>query len=163
MTTKITYDCFEIYHEDTDKPINSFSGKWRFLSNFSPANVKLDDAEYLTVEAAYQAAKTLNKKERTQIRKAATPFIAKELGGKVTLRTDWEDVKLVVMEDLLRQKFAAFRDDYFKLIQTYDRELIEGNTWHDTFWGVCDGKGKNHLGLLLMRIRNEYYHWSCLK
>jgi len=163
MTTKITFDTFETFHEDTDEPITSFAGKWEFLSNFSQAKVKLDGADYSTVEAAYQDAKTVNKKERTPIRNADTPAKAKQLGKLVTIRPDWKDIKLSVMEELLRQKFAPFKDDYFKLLQTHDRELIEGNTWHDTFWGVCNGKGNNHLGLLLMRIRNEYFHWSCLK
>ena len=33
--------------------------------------------------------------------------------------------------------------------------LEEGNTWHDTYWGVCNGKGKNKLGKILMQVREE--------
>lgn len=37
---------------------------------------------------------------------------------------------------------------------TGDAELIEGNNWGDTFWGVCNGRGENMLGKLLMEIRD---------
>jgi predicted NAD-dependent protein-ADP-ribosyltransferase YbiA (DUF1768 family) len=57
------------------------------------------------------------------------------------------------MEQLLRQKFAGPRA--FLLAATSPAELIEGNTWHDTFWGVCDGIGENNLGRLLMKIRDD--------
>jgi predicted NAD-dependent protein-ADP-ribosyltransferase YbiA (DUF1768 family) len=36
-------------------------------------------------------------------------------------------------------------------------ELIEGNWWGDTYWGVCNGVGENHLGKLLMKIRDYLY------
>jgi predicted NAD-dependent protein-ADP-ribosyltransferase YbiA (DUF1768 family) len=77
-----------------------------------------------------------------------------EAGQKVTLRKDWEGVKIQVMRDVLRLKFAnpGLRD---RLLETGDRELIEGNTWGDTFWGVCRGSGKNWLGQLLMELRGE--------
>ena len=58
------------------------------------------------------------------------------------------------MKILLRQKFG---DAWLraKLLATGDAELIEGNYWHDTFWGMCNGKGENHLGRLLMEVRSE--------
>ena len=42
-----------------------------------------------------------------------------------------------------------------KLLDTGDTELIEGNNWHDTFWGVCKGKGQNNLGKILMEVRKD--------
>jgi predicted NAD-dependent protein-ADP-ribosyltransferase YbiA (DUF1768 family) len=56
------------------------------------------------------------------------------------------------MEELLRQKFSnpvMAR----KLLDTDENVLVEGNDWNDTFWGVCNGKGENHLGILLMKTR----------
>lgn len=134
--------------------IEHFDGEYRFLSNFWPAKVVLDGMEYATTEHAYQAAKTLDMNVRKEIQAAKYPNKAKKLGQKVALREDWEGVKLSVMEDLLRQKF---QDPELKkaLLDTGDAELIEGNFWHDTFWGVCDNKGKNQLGRLLMKIRSE--------
>lgn len=135
-------------------PITTFREEYEFLSNFFPARVALDGVDYPTVEHAFQAAKTVEEAQRRGIRESATPGRAKRLGTKATLRADWEQIKLKIMEDLLRQKFAD-PGLKAKLRATGDREIVERNHWHDTFWGVCDGKGRNHLGLLLMKIRAE--------
>ena len=84
----------------------------------------------------------------------STPGEAKRMGRQVTLRKDWEDVKISVMEKGLRMKFAIpeLRD---KLLATGEEELVEGNWWGDTCWGVCKGVGANNLGKLLMKIREE--------
>lgn len=133
--------------------IDSFSGAHRFLSNFAPAAVQLDGVMYPTVEHAFQAAKTFDFAARTNIQRCATAADAKRAGRRVVLRSDWEQVKIRIMEDLLRQKFASpgMRD---LLNATRGRDLVEGNTWGDRFWGVCGGIGENHLGRLLMHIRD---------
>ena len=41
------------------------------------------------------------------------------------------------------------------LLSTEDSSLVEGNDWNDKFWGVCQGKGLNHLGRILMKVRKE--------
>lgn len=80
---------------------------------------------------------------------------AKRLGGRIPIRHDWEQVKLDVMEAILRDKFTRHHDLQAWLLDTGNRELVEGNTWGDRFWGVCGGVGENHLGRLLMKIRAE--------
>lgn len=126
----------------------------RFLSNFYPATVKYDGCPYATVEHAYQAAKTTDLRWRLRVGSAFGPGAAKKLGRLVPLRRDWEQIKQRVMLELLRDKFRdpVLRD---KLLATGDAELIEGNHWHDTYWGVCNGAGENHLGKLLMVLRGE--------
>ena len=59
------------------------------------------------------------------------------------------------MESLVREKFSQNLDLKNLLLTTNDTELVEANTWGDTFWGRCNGVGKNHLGLILMKIREE--------
>lgn len=136
--------------------IDRFDGtKYRFLSNFWPAIVQFEGAWYPTVEHAYQAAKTTEKELRRAICLAKTPYIAKRLGNAVVVRDNWENLKYSVMEDLVRQKFAI-PDLQKLLLETGDEELIEGNTWGDVYWGVCDGKGQNNLGRILMFVRNYY-------
>lgn len=132
--------------------IDSFQGKHRWLSNFWPAKVTLDGIEFPTVEHAYVAAKTLDVDKRREIAMVSTPGQVKRLGRALDLRADWEDVKIEVMGDLLWQKFhlAELRE---KLMNTGEIELIEGNNWGDTFWGVSHGVGENHLGKLLMMVR----------
>lgn len=135
-------------------PILGFGGMHRFLSNFWPATVDLNGTTYATVEHAYQTAKTFDEGWRLKIRHAKRPGKAKRIGGKAPLRPDWDEVKVMVMMDLLRQKFA--RDDMrTALLRTGTRRIEETNTWNDTFWGVCDGVGENHMGRLLMQVRDE--------
>jgi ribA/ribD-fused uncharacterized protein len=89
-----------------------------------------------------------------------TPAEAKHWGRTVQLRPDWENVKIDIMKELLRQKFnnPVYRDS---LLNTGDCPLIEGNNHKDTFWGVCNGAGKNVLGKLLMDIRKELREDTC--
>ncbi len=133
--------------------IDSFQGEFRWLSNFWPCSVMLDGMTFPSTEHAYQAAKTLTLGERKKFQ-VGTAGQAKRLGRKVKIRSDWESVKLDVMLNLLRQKFSS-GELRSKLIATGNTELIEGNTWGDRFWGVCDGRGENHLGKLLMKVRAE--------
>lgn len=135
--------------------IDSFRGGYRYLSNFAESPVEFEDKIYRTTEHAYQASKTFDINEREEIRNALTPGKAKRLGGKVTLRPDWDQVKLGIMESLCRQKFTKCELYKAGLLATGDQELVEGNNYNDTFWGVCNGKGENHLGKILMKIRAE--------
>lgn len=140
--------------EPTTNPINHFHGEYDWLSNFWFSPVELEGATYPTVEHAFQAAKTRDADDRLKIQQSASPGQAKRLGRKVLLRADWEQVKVEIMRDLLRKKFAD--QQLADLLRaTGNRELIEGNTWNDRFWGVCRGVGKNWLGRLLMEVRAE--------
>jgi DNA adenine methylase len=134
--------------------IDSFSGENRFLSNFWQTAIVYEGQEYPSTEHAYQAAKSLDLTVRRAVAATPTAAEAKALGRRIAMRTDWEQVKLQVMEDVLRQKFAN-PDLHEKLIATENSELTEGNTWGDRFWGVCNGVGENHLGKLLMKIRDD--------
>jgi ribA/ribD-fused uncharacterized protein len=149
--------------------ITSFRDANRFLSNFWPAVVYFkDNVEgrwYPTVEHAYQAAKSLDKRDRKEIAEAPKPGDAKRLGNQVGIRHDWETVKLQIMEELVRQKFFKYPELGARLLATGNEELIEGNTWGDKFWGCVSktntsGKkewvGQNHLGKILMKIRDDY-------
>jgi hypothetical protein len=131
--------------------IDSFKGS--FLSNFWPSAIIYEGVAYPSVENAYQAAKTLDKTARERIA-AMTPGQAKKAGRLLHVRSDWESVKVGVMLILVRLKFqnVSLRE---RLLATGEQALIEGNSWGDTFWGVCDGKGRNMLGLILMSIRTE--------
>lgn len=139
----------------TDFRDNLPEGNFKWLSNFYMVNVDYDGEFYPSTEHAYQAAKTLNLAERREIQEAATCGKAKRLGQKVELRSDWEEIKIEVMRDLLFQKFS-YPDLQDKLLATGDQHLVEGNTWGDRFWGVCEGRGLNHLGRLLMDVRGYF-------
>jgi len=110
---------------------------------------------YWTSEHAYQAQKTVNDNTRMNISILQTPGEAKQYGKSVSLRPDWDEIKLEVMEAIVRAKFVQNPLLKEKLLATDDMELEEGNTWGDTYWGVCDGEGENHLGKILMNLRKD--------
>jgi N-glycosidase YbiA len=131
-----------------------FGEDYWFLSNFFPCEVTYKGVTYPTTEHAFQAMKTKDKKLRKEIAALKSPNGAKYVGRTLTIRSDWEDIKFDVMEDLLRLKFSK---PYFseKLLATGKRDLIEGNWWHDRIWGMYQGSGENRLGKMLMRLRKE--------
>ncbi len=139
--------------------IDRFFGDYIFLSNFCYADMMVAGVRYPSVEHAYQAKKTYSIRWQERIRRAPTPKEAKRLGYRVPLREDWEDVKLDVMRTLVRWKFNPdwHPDLTAKLLATDDALLVEGNTWGDRFWGVerATGLGLNHLGRILMDVRDE--------
>jgi len=135
--------------------INRFTGIYRFLSNFYESPVYLNGIEYKSVEHAYQATKTFNPQASEAIRNTYSPGDARILGRQVTMRADFSKIKIPLMEYLVRNKFANSPSLTLDLLGTGNVELIEGNTWGDKFWGVCGGKGQNHLGKILMRVRQE--------
>jgi len=149
---------------EDDKPtINSFTGDYAFLSNFYPAVVKMGGMQFPTVEHAYQACKTNDNFTWVKFSNmsASEAGKAKRLGRKVRLRNDWDMIKLSSMRRLLEQKFKNYNNLRKMLLDTGDHILIEGNYWHDNYWGDCKCdkckhiKGQNHLGKLLMEIREK--------
>jgi N-glycosidase YbiA len=143
-----------------DKEIKGFFGEYRFLSNFWPAIVVLDNIIYKSTEIAYQASKwspderdyflSCTELESIDYNRKNTPnfYSAEEWCGK---RVD-------IMRDLLKQKFdpSVNPDNYEMLIKTGNKNLEELNWWKDIFWGVDEsGNGENMLGKLLMEIREE--------
>jgi len=141
--------------------IKEFSGEYAFLSNFHHAPFK-DGAgrTYDTVEHFFQSHKVFpyDTPEFEAIRTAKTPGKSKRLGRHATLRTDWEDKKQMIMGLGLLLKFVQHSDLKQKLIETAPKELQEGNTWGDKYWGVdlLTGEGENILGKELMKIRGVF-------
>jgi len=139
--------------------IDQFRGEYAFLSNFYSSPLTVEDVTYPTVEHAFQAAKCYDSDQMAVIASAATPKSAKALGRMVGLREDWEDVKVAVMANLLELKFTTYPHLARQLRHTGEAELIEGNWWHDQFWGNCQCQhhrlvpGHNQLGTLLMARR----------
>jgi ribA/ribD-fused uncharacterized protein len=135
------------------EPITTFRGQHFFLSNFYPARVDFEGLEYPTVEHAYQAAKTVLAEERIQIQSAMSPSEAKRLGRQITIRSDWDGLKIGIMAELVFSKFFEHPALGELLVGTGTRTIVEENWWGDTFWGTCRGKGRNELGRILMNVR----------
>lgn len=130
-----------------------------FLSNMFAYPIKYKGIIYTCSEAAYQAAKSLDPAVAEEF-SSLNGLEAKHRGRQLKVREDWDEVKLSVMHDILQEKFS--REEMISLLlSTGTEELIEGNTWHDNYWGNCTCEdcvsiqGQNHLGILLMERRAE--------
>lgn len=156
----VTAEVWEIMNKNGKVPWNAvtdFHAKgYEFLSNFYEASVTYQGLAYGSVEAAFQAQKCMTEEEKLQFTKCS-PGKSKEIGRRVQLRPDWEQVKVSLMEEIVREKFAQHPDLAQQLRETGDKILVEGNRWGDAFWGVDakTGQGGNHLGKILMKIREE--------
>ena len=132
--------------------INEFRGEYAFLSNFYEVPVEYKGLTYKNNEAAFQAQKESSR---------ALEFInlppnhAKSLGRKVAMRSDWDQVKVSIMHEIVLAKFMQNMALQSKLLATGNAKLIEGNNWNDYFWGVCNGKGRNELGKILEKVRSQ--------
>lgn len=137
--------------------------KKEIINFISKNNIVIDYNSKFDVDNKYSIIEnTILNLKRSEFAKLP-PNEAKKLGRKVKLRSDWEEVKDQIMYEICYQKFNFENnmDITMKLMKTKNIELIEGNTWNDTYWGVCRGNGKNKLGKILMKIRkekqNEYF------
>lgn len=133
--------------------VRGFFGDNRFLSNFYEIEIEHEGLLYPSVEHAYQASKSLDPRDREDIASLTSPGAAKQAGRGLSVRMDWYEVRVEVMLELLRLKFEdpELRD----LLRRTSGDLVEDNTWGDTFWGMCEGFGENQLGKLLMQVREE--------
>ena len=136
--------------------IFAFTHNNDFLSNFYPAEFFWDGMHWPNSKCAYQAAKSLD----IDVRKSFTTMSAREskkAGKTVVMREDWEDVKVSIMTEIVYEKFSQNPHLMKRLLETGTQKLEEGNSWGDTFWGVCPvgGYGKNMLGKVLMTIRKS--------
>jgi ribA/ribD-fused uncharacterized protein len=137
--------------------IEDFDGEYGFLSNFYMLKHPMifDGIAFPTSEHAFQAAKCRLSYNRLDVAQASGPGAAKRLGRQIPIRNDWEYIKIPTMRRVLYTKFASDEELAAKLLATGDAYLMEGNNHGDSFWGVFEGKGLNHLGHLLMVVRRN--------
>lgn len=156
----VTQEVWEIMSRNGKLPWNRIMDfheeQYRFLSNFYEAKVEYGGFTYGSNEAAFQAQKCMTEEEKAQFMEYS-PGKSKGVGRRVQLRPDWEQVKVGVMEEIVRSKFTQHPELAAKLLATGDKVLVEGNHWGDTCWGVDTrtGQGENLLGKILMKVREE--------
>lgn len=136
--------------------IKEFKNQYFFLSNFYECPIYYNKLVFCNAEAAFQAQKVIDEKEQYKFINLNASQ-ARKLGKTIALREDWEEVKDNIMYEIVKRKFTVNKELQQKLIDTKDEELVEGNWWHDTYWGVDSktGIGQNKLGKILMKVREE--------
>jgi N-glycosidase YbiA len=135
----------------------SVSEKYGCFSNFSPHPIRLDGKTWPTSEHYFQARKFAGTPDEEEVRLAKSPMIAARMGRsrKRPLRKDWESVKDRIMHEAVLAKFTQHADLREILLATGDAKIVE-HTENDDYWGDGgDGNGKNMLGQILMRVREE--------
>ena len=139
-----------------------FRGDLGFLSNFHnsyPHQFNWKGVSWCNAEAAYQYSKIDPERQPKLLPMFSVmdPSDSKQIGKVINLREDWDEVKLDIMNSLVTAKFTSNRTLGEKLKKTGKKKLVEWNWWGDTFWGkdIKTGKGDNHLGKILMNIRDN--------
>ena len=134
--------------------ITRFRGPFKFLSNLYPTPITYKGNTYCCLEAAYQAQKSLDPAIQERFANIRLPYKARGMGQRIkTIRPDWFDIRISIMEELLYIKFS--HPQLKEWLQcTGQNKIVECNTWGDTFWGIYNGVGENHLGTLLMKVRD---------
>lgn len=135
--------------------------KYGCFSNFYTCSIEFEGLVYNSSEAVWQSLKTLDLEQRKRFT-TYTASGSKQMGRKVNLRPDWEDVKYDLMVDVCLAKFSQNEELKQILLSTDDEELVENTTgWHDNIWGNCECPkcankvGKNLLGKALMEVRDR--------
>ncbi len=142
-----------IYFYKVNEPYGCFS-------NFSPHGIAIGGENWQTVEHYYQAQKfigTPDEKSSLIIKAVSTPEQAAALGRdcRRQLRSNWEQIKVTVMREAVRQKFFTHQDIQAILLSTSDLLIVEDSP-NDYYWGCGETKtGANHLGKILMSVRAE--------
>lgn len=145
---------------DTSPPVINFystTGEYGCFSNFSRHAVFLKGKRWPTSEHYFQAQKFAGTEHEEEVRRCKRPADAAGTGRsrKLPLRRDWESVKDQIMLEVVRAKFTQHEDLKAILLGTGDAKLVE-HTENDSYWGDGgDGSGKNRLGQILMRVRDE--------
>lgn len=143
-------------YDDRDAPILGFKGHTKWLSNFWEASIRFEGLTYPANENAYQANK-FPQADRVPFT-ICTPAEAKAMGIQKPMSEprlkDWTSgLRDKVMLRINLEKYIAHEDLRNRLLATGSAYLEETNTWEDDFWGVCNGKGENMLGRILISIR----------
>jgi ribA/ribD-fused uncharacterized protein len=135
----------------------STKGAYGCFSNFSRHPIKIGGLLYKTTEHYYQSKKFEGTKYEKIVREAKGPKKAAIEGRdtKKPLRKDWEEVKEDVMYAALKAKFTQHLKCKETLLSTENMLIVEDSPY-DCYWGWGKSHtGKNRLGHLLMRLRDE--------
>lgn len=146
--------------EKMDEVIGFYPREFYCLDNFSSFKVEYEGYLYSSSEEAYQAAKFIGSAPEIieQIKNSHSAHEAQKIAytNKDKVRKDWDDIKLLVMERILRAKLEQNPYVLKKLLETENYMIVEDSP-KDNYWGWGENRdGENHLGKIWMKLRDEY-------
>jgi ribA/ribD-fused uncharacterized protein len=141
------------------KTVGFYEREFYCFSNFSSFAIQWKNRLWPTSEHAYQAAHFFETAPRLvdKIHKEKSAHEAFKLARANTdkFAADWDQRKFSIMEDILRHKLKQHSYVCYKLKQT-GRRLIVEDSFRDAVWGRGPKKnGRNELGKLWMKIRDQ--------
>ena len=137
-----------------------FRNEYYFLSNMYKSTVEYKGVIFTCVETAFQAQKLKLINPNTDLSEFnnmsgfdAKKYFKHNIRLNAEQIKEWNNTRDNIMAEVIYCKFS--QNDYLrrKLIETSDITIIEENNWGDTYWGVCNNKGLNKLGNILMKTR----------
>ncbi len=134
-----------------------YESKYYMFSNFSSFAVEWRGVVWMTSEHAYQAAKFEDSEIIEKVKQARSAYDAKTIARSNDDKKikNFTEIKIGIMEDILRAKLAQHNCVRDALIETGNREIVE-NSHRDAFWGRGpDWQGRNELGKVWMKLRSE--------
>lgn len=134
-----------------------YETEYYMFSNFSAFAVQYNGRIWMTSEHAYQAAKFDDVEVTDLIHKSLSAHDSKKIAHtyKNKIKSNWDEIKISVMEDLIRAKISMHPFIRQNLIESGNRVIME-DSHKDSFWGRgVDFQGRNELGKVWMRIREE--------
>ena len=158
METAFKHDANLIIAQQKLSRIDSFTGYFDFMHNNFQTPVYYDGILYPSVTHAYHAARSSDEVTRRAILNSETFQILGNIAIRIEDPLGWQEKKVKVMEQLIRDKFRRSKELQDKLRMTENRELVmtyQEEKKNNLYWGVVKGKGQNQLGRILMKIRDD--------
>lgn len=145
--------------EKFSEVIGFYPREFYCLDNFSSFKVKYCEYVYSSLEEAYQSAKFLETAPEVteRIKQSFSAHEAQKIAfeNRDKQRADWNEVKLKIMNELIRLKVEQNPYVRKKLLETQDYLIVEDSP-KDSFWGWGkEREGENNLGKIWMQVRNE--------
>ncbi len=139
--------------------IKGFFGDYAYLSNMYLLDISIEynGMLYKSTENAYQSAKFDDISMKVEIQNMSpkkSKIYARK--NKQFIIPNWYDIRLNIMREVVFKKFLYNIELQEMLINIGDAYIEETNNWNDIYYGVCNGVGKNHLGLILMQTRKYF-------
>lgn len=135
--------------------IESFTGKYSFLSMEYPCEFFMDAIKFKTVSAAYYAQKSQDINAWNKFARL-NPNKARQKAAVLPDTDIWEAYRFEYLYKANKAKFDSSQLLKDQLCETKGKILLNKVPYKEEYLGIFNGSGKNILGKVLMKLRDEY-------